>query len=308
MYIPQITGDYVKFIRGTPTAWDNLKTVDANTLYFISEAGASKGKLYLGTKLISDGTVNIVSKLSDLTGVSIASTISDNSLLVYDAGTSTWINKPVASVLSTLVDVMKGATADEAGKEGLVPAPTAGQQSLYLKGDGTWANPTSELESSINAKFNNLYGGSENQSQSIQQIAEAVVAKVVDGADSSFDTLKEIAEWINDHDAVIDVVAASNDIADLKATVYGTEEQKDEDGKVTTPATAGLVAVTSDLQTAVSNLQTLTAGLSTDTTNLKGEVSLLKNNYTTLNTKVTSIEEKLLWSDLVDEDTITSTT
>lgn len=34
------------------------------------------------------------------------------------------------------------ATADAAGSNGLVPAPAAGNQGLYLRGDGTWAKPT----------------------------------------------------------------------------------------------------------------------------------------------------------------------
>ena len=34
---------------------------------------------------------------------------------------------------------MTGATADTNGASGTVPAPTAGQESLFLRGDGTWA-------------------------------------------------------------------------------------------------------------------------------------------------------------------------
>ena len=37
---------------------------------------------------------------------------------------------------------MTAATADAAGKAGLVPAPGAGKQDKYLRGDGTWATPT----------------------------------------------------------------------------------------------------------------------------------------------------------------------
>lgn len=37
---------------------------------------------------------------------------------------------------------MKGATSSTAGTHGLVPAPAAGKQSQYLRGDGTWATPT----------------------------------------------------------------------------------------------------------------------------------------------------------------------
>lgn len=36
----------------------------------------------------------------------------------------------------------KAATASAAGSNGLVPAPAAGKQSMYLRGDGTWQTPT----------------------------------------------------------------------------------------------------------------------------------------------------------------------
>ena len=37
------------------------------------------------------------------------------------------------------VDAMTGATADSDGTSGTVPAPKAGQENLFLRGDGTWA-------------------------------------------------------------------------------------------------------------------------------------------------------------------------
>ena len=43
---------------------------------------------------------------------------------------------------NTTYDDMAGATASSAGASGLVPAPTAGQQGLFLCGNGTWAKPT----------------------------------------------------------------------------------------------------------------------------------------------------------------------
>ena len=36
---------------------------------------------------------------------------------------------------------MSGATSSATGKSGLVPAPAAGAQGKYLKGDGTWDTP-----------------------------------------------------------------------------------------------------------------------------------------------------------------------
>ena len=41
----------------------------------------------------------------------------------------------------TKYSAFKGATSSAAGGSGLVPAPTAGQQARYLRGDGTWQTP-----------------------------------------------------------------------------------------------------------------------------------------------------------------------
>lgn len=43
---------------------------------------------------------------------------------------------------NTTYAVMKGATASAAGTSGLVPAPAAGDQGKYLRGDGTYGTPT----------------------------------------------------------------------------------------------------------------------------------------------------------------------
>lgn len=42
----------------------------------------------------------------------------------------------------TTYSVMRAATASAAGTSGLVPAPDAGKQGQYLRGDGTWGTPT----------------------------------------------------------------------------------------------------------------------------------------------------------------------
>lgn len=47
-----------------------------------------------------------------------------------------------AEFTDTTYGVMGGASTSEAGTEGLVPAPEAGNHNSYLRGDGTWAVPT----------------------------------------------------------------------------------------------------------------------------------------------------------------------
>lgn len=123
------TNEYVKFIRGTPTAFKKLKPKSADTLYFISEEGSSTGKLYLGSKLISGGEASI----SEL-GQIIINAVKGNDVLVYDAEKGAWVNKAVTDVVSEMV----GASDSMDGKAGLVPRPISGDQDKVLTGAGRW--------------------------------------------------------------------------------------------------------------------------------------------------------------------------
>lgn len=54
-----------------------------------------------------------------------------------------------------------GATSDAAGNQGLVPAPTAGKQGQYLRGDGTWATPTNTTYGMASSSANGLMSSSD---------------------------------------------------------------------------------------------------------------------------------------------------
>lgn len=45
---------------------------------------------------------------------------------------------------------MGGATSSAAGSAGLVPAPAAGKQTSFLRGDGTWVVPTNTTYAKAN--------------------------------------------------------------------------------------------------------------------------------------------------------------
>lgn len=137
MSVISATANYVKFIRGTPTAYTNLLNKDADTLYFIAAAGAQSGTLYLGDKLI--GSASSLSQLGDV----IINSVGNRQILSYDAGSNSWINTTIEALIGT----MGGASATTAGSAGLVPAPSAGDQNKFLRGDGTWA--TVNLEGSV---------------------------------------------------------------------------------------------------------------------------------------------------------------
>lgn len=68
--------------------------------------------------------------------------------LTVEAGTNVTIaadatnDKITISAKDTTYSTFKGATSSSNGSAGLVPAPTSGNQSKYLRADGTWEIPT----------------------------------------------------------------------------------------------------------------------------------------------------------------------
>lgn len=57
---------------------------------------------------------------------------------------------------NTTYSDMKGATASAIGTHGLVPAPAAGKQTSFLRGDGTWVVPTNTTYSVATSSANGL--------------------------------------------------------------------------------------------------------------------------------------------------------
>lgn len=224
-------GNYVKFIRGTEASWANIadENKSSDTLYFISNTGSTTGKLYLGSKLISNGSLSSATSLKELNDVLVAEDIIDQSILVYNSSTQIWENKSIYDIFIQINEVFKGATETEDGTVGLVPAPTIISRNLYLRGDGTWASPTEELASEVSdLKFTVATIEGEDTGKSIREIAQdevaIAVASVIDNAPEEFDTLKEIANWIIANKEAVDVSALTFKVATLENEIYGTEE------------------------------------------------------------------------------------
>ena len=192
--------NYVKFRRGTPAQFAALANKDADCLYFISESDAITGLLYLGDKLIS-GSLSSAISLNDLEDILLGNNISPNSILMFDGTTQKWINRPFSEVFNDITGSfaeMVGATANANGAAGIVPQPLAGDQIKFLRGDGTWAEVSGLTQAQaqelvqLRTDVNTIRGN--DSALSMREVATAEVTKIVAGADSNFDTLKEIAD------------------------------------------------------------------------------------------------------------------
>lgn len=129
-------------MRGTPAAYAALVEKDIDTLYFIAEPTSNEGCLYLGNKLIAGngnnegGDLSELLSLNDLTDVIVNSLdLTDASFLIYDKSQQAWVNCSKEAL------VFVGSSSSSNGKAGLVPAPMAGEENKFLRGDGTWADP-----------------------------------------------------------------------------------------------------------------------------------------------------------------------
>lgn len=155
---------YVKFSRGTPLAYQKLSVKNNDTLYFITDETTNKSWLYLGSDLIS-GEISTLSDLQDL----VISAVADKQLLVYDETTAKWVNKSVADAIG----VYQGATVEQPGIAGLVPAAAAGQEDYFLAGDGTWKQVKSDAPVSPTQVFEATIQDEESAEEAIVRVVGA---------------------------------------------------------------------------------------------------------------------------------------
>lgn len=87
--------NYVKFLRGTPEAFNRLEVKDKDSLYFISEKDADSGILYLGDKVIAGTGASSSLSLTDLLDIIInQENLMEGAILTYDFENKVWVNKP----------------------------------------------------------------------------------------------------------------------------------------------------------------------------------------------------------------------
>ena len=96
-------------------------------------SATTAGVIKLGTGLaIADGVLSV-------TGAATADSVEWSVVKNKPTAVSYWTNDAGYIKAS---NTMKGATSTTAGSAGTVPAPAAGKEAQFLRGDGTWAQPS----------------------------------------------------------------------------------------------------------------------------------------------------------------------
>lgn len=300
-----LSNSYVKFVRTNFAIWDNLLNRDKDTLYFVVNDGSSNGSLYLGDVLIAT-SIDEGLNLNDLKNVLIGTDIDVDHVLVADEN-GKWVNKNIYDFMPV---TMTGASAEADGLGGLVPQPAAGQQNLYLQGNGTWTSPTAVLEGTVGTlsekltevenNLNAVRGSDLNLSMRAvaEEVAAAAVAEVVDSAPEAFDTLKEIAAWIAGEDGEVAINAEQliTQVNALNTTVYGdgTAENPGLESRVGTlePIVDELVQGVNDLFATIGDEN-------------KGLIKQVNDNTSGINenaTQIASLWDALKWNELVETE------
>ena len=159
----QNTTSYVKFVRGTVTAWNQLRAASQvydDTLYFIYEsADATTGSLYLGTKLIGGTSSGGANSLADLTDV-IVSEISNKDILIYSGGS--WINGTIEAIINLNTSTLEIDSTGAITIAGFTQAEVGTIPQKDSSGNITWVAPGNLSEiTNINNQLQNIYNKEE---------------------------------------------------------------------------------------------------------------------------------------------------
>lgn len=116
------------------------------------------GKMYVNVPWTDNNTTYAQATSDNLGLVKIGySANGKNYPVALDGSGKMYVNVPWTDTNTTYTN-MGAATASVAGKAGLVPAPAAGAQAKYLRGDGTWQTPPNTTYSNMGGATSSAAG------------------------------------------------------------------------------------------------------------------------------------------------------
>lgn len=118
----------------------------------------ANGKMYVNVPWTDSNTTYTQATSDNLGLVKIGySANGKNYPVALDGNGKMYVNVPWTDTNTTYTN-MGAASASAAGKAGLVPAPAAGAQAKYLRGDGTWQTPPNTTYSNMRGATSSAAG------------------------------------------------------------------------------------------------------------------------------------------------------
>ena len=169
-----VADDTARFALTTATAQsgDTVKVTSTGKMYLIkdeSKLNSEDGyEPYTASQASSVPWSGVTGKPSTFTpptssatvlgGIKVGYTTSGKNYKVQlDSFGNAYVNVPWTDTNTTYTN-MGAASASAAGKAGLVPAPAAGAQAKYLRGDGTWQTPPNTTYSNMGGATSSAAG------------------------------------------------------------------------------------------------------------------------------------------------------
>lgn len=169
-----VADDTARFALTTATAQsgDTVKVTSTGKMYLIKDESKLSSKdgyePYTASQASSVPWSGVTGKPSTfapptssatvLGGIKVGYTTSGKNYKVQlDSSGNAYVNVPWTDTNTTYTN-MGAASASAAGKAGLVPAPAAGAQAKYLRGDGTWQTPPNTTYSNMGGATSSAAG------------------------------------------------------------------------------------------------------------------------------------------------------
>lgn len=213
-------------------------------------------------------------------------------------GTAQW-----GSDNNTTYSVFKAATASAAGGSGLVPAPAAGENDEYLRGDGTWATPPNTTYGNATTSKDGLMSSEDkayldslpNKITEIEESLESATSGGLTGVSTSGtgSVIVNVSKSGSNIVATKGNLGISN-ITNLQETLNSLEESIETatSGGLTNVTTEGesgpIINISKDRSTIVgqrgSIQQSDVTGLSSTISSIEADITALQgNSYNTIN-------------------------
>lgn len=169
-----VADDTARFALTTATAQsgDTVKVTSTGKMYLIKDGSKLNSEdgyePYTASQASSVPWSGVTGKPSTFTpptssatvlgGIKVGYTTSGKNYKVQlDSSGNAYVNVPWTDTNTTYTN-MGAASASAAGKAGLVPAPAAGAQAKYLRGDGTWQTPPNTTYSNMGGATSSAAG------------------------------------------------------------------------------------------------------------------------------------------------------